>query len=151
MRRDAGASKRRGLALLGVAAPLALVACALPVDAGGDVLFALAAGGFPVALMMIGACRDGRLGRTAWPLALLALLLGAIGVGLFAYRGRVLDGPWWGGLPMAAAIQLYGLFLLPLAITAFGYAWTFDQHGLRSDDLAALRRRFPTPRAPEDP
>jgi len=47
------------------------------------------------------------------------------------------------GLPLATAVQLYGLFLAPLFLVAFAYALTFDRFGLRRDELASLRRRFP--------
>jgi hypothetical protein len=53
-------------------------------------------------------------------------------------RGRVLDGPWFGGLPLAAAIQLYGVWLAPLLLVALVYALTFDRFALRQEDLDRL-------------
>lgn len=108
------------------------------------VLFAGVAAVFPPTLMVIGAARRGRLGLQLVPIALLAATLLAVMAGLFVYRGDGLDGRWWGGLPMAAAIQLYGLFLLPLAMSSLGYAVVFDHWGLSQEDLDDLRARFPT-------
>ncbi|MEM1179804.1 MAG: hypothetical protein AAGM22_15765 [Acidobacteriota bacterium] len=135
--------KRLALIALTAASPLALASFVL--DAGfWPGLFAAVAAVFPVALMAVGAAgRDGRLGRAALPIAALLLMLQLVMVGLFAYRGGVADGPWWGGLPAAAAVQLYGLFLLPLVVSSLGYAWAFERHGLRQEDLDELRRRFP--------
>ncbi|MEO1365607.1 MAG: hypothetical protein AAFX50_00430 [Acidobacteriota bacterium] len=135
--------KRLGLLVLTAASPLALVC--FVVDLGLlPGLFAVLASLFPAALMAVGAAdRGGRLGRTALPIVLLAAVLPAVMAGLFAFRGGVADGPWWGGLPAAAAFQLYGLFALPLVMSSLGYAWTFERCGLRQDDLDALRRRFP--------
>ena len=59
-------------------------------------------------------------------------------------RGHVLDGPWIGGLPMGAAVQLYGLWLTPLLLVALVYALTFDRFELTQEDLDRLeehRRR----------
>jgi len=56
-------------------------------------------------------------------------------------RGQVIDGPWFGGLPGAAAIQLYGLFLAPLLLVALTYALTFDRFGIREEDLERLAAR----------
>ncbi len=57
-------------------------------------------------------------------------------------RGRVLEAPWAAGLPLAAAIQLYGMWLAPLALVALAYALTFESFALRGEDLERLRRRF---------
>lgn len=135
--------KRWALVFLTVASPLVLVTFVVDLNVA-PALFATLAALFPAALMAVGAAgKDGRLGRSAAPILMLAALLLLVTAGLFAYRGDVADGPWWGGLPMAAAIQLYGLFLLPLVLTSLGYAWTFEHGGLRRRDLDDLRRRFP--------
>jgi hypothetical protein len=94
----------------------------------------------PVALSALGAARRGRLGR---PLAvalaaLLAILAGSFLV-LFLLRGRLLDGPWIAGLPLAPAVLLGGIWLLPLALVGLAYALTFERHGLTEEDLARLR------------
>jgi hypothetical protein len=57
---------------------------------------------------------------------------------MLVFRDRVLDGPWFGGLPPAAAIQLYGLFLTPLLVVGLTYALTFDRFEMRQKDLDRL-------------
>lgn len=136
------------LGLLSVAAPLGLVLCFVQ-TAWTDAAFAAVACVFPIALMLLGVSRRGRAGAAVWPIGGLGILLGLVMVGLFHWRGQVIEGPWWGGLPAATALQLYGIFLLPLFITSFAYAWTFDGHTLDADGVDSLRRDFPQSRPPE--
>lgn len=144
-------NRRLVLPLIGLAAPL-LVLTSLWRLPGGEMLFAALSVLFPVALMALGAQRRGTTGPTTLPLLLLGGLLLVVVVGLFAFRGRIEDGPWWGGLPAAAALQIYGLFVLPFLVSSLGYARTFDRWGLRRDELEMLRRRFPkSPATPEEP
>ncbi len=133
-------AQRAALAFLAIASPIILLTF-LAGTALGDVVFALLAAAFPVALAVLGAGR-GRPGRLLVPLAVLALILEACVVAMLVLRGRVPDAPWLGGLPLAAAVQVYGLFLLPLALVSLAYAFTFERFGLRREDLEALRRRF---------
>jgi hypothetical protein len=117
-------SQRLALGFLAGAAPALLLAMLLNGRAGA-VIFAVLAAAFPVALMALGASRRGRLGRLAWPLlAVLGLLEGCV-VGMLALAGRVAEGPWLFGLPLAAVLELGGLFLLPLPIVVLAYALTF--------------------------
>ncbi len=134
-------SKRAALAFLAAAAPLVLLAMLFG-TAAGEALFAVLAAAFPVGLIVLGAQRRGRLGRLLWPLIALLSILEACVVVMLALRGRILDAPWLGGLPLATAVQVYGLFLLPLLLVSFAYAWTFESFSLRQDDLDELRRRF---------
>ena len=60
---------------------------------------------------------------------------------MLLFRGQVLDGPWFGGLPAATAIQLYGLWLTPLLLVALVYALTFDRFELTQEDLDRLESR----------
>ena len=131
------------------AACLVIVVTSLVPIAAGDLLLTIAAVLVPMALIALGAAREGRLGPVGPPLAALVGLLAAVFAGMFAFRGRVVDGPWWGGLPAAAAFQVYGLFVLPLLLTSIAYARTFRTWTLPDDDIEALRRRFP--RAEGDP
>ncbi len=71
-----------------------------------------------------------------------ALIYLVLVIAMLVLRGSVLTAPWFGGLPLAAAVQFYGLFLLPLGLVAFAYAWTFERFSLRQEDLDELRRRF---------
>lgn len=132
---------RLALLTLTALSPLVLLMFLVPLPFG-EGLFAIAASIFPVALMALGASRGGRVGPVAWPLTALLVLLLLVMAGLFALRGQVDGGTWWGGLPAAAAVQLYGLFVLPLFISSIGYARTFRSFSLRERDLDELRRRF---------
>jgi hypothetical protein len=86
----------------------------------------------------------------AVPLLLLLLLLLLATIGVLSSRGEGVEGGWWGGLPAGAAFQLYGLFVVPLLVSVFGYALTFKSWGLRAGDLDDLRRRFPRPSEGEE-
>lgn len=134
--------RRLSLAMLAISSPLMLLTFLVPVPFG-DAVFALLAAVFPVALMMLGAQRAGRVPKV---LSLLFALLGGFLVlcmaALLLLRGGLEEGPWLGGLPLAAAIELYGLFLVPLPIVIYAYAATFDRFALRDEDLTDLRRRF---------
>ena len=52
----------------------------------------------------------------------------------------MLEAPLVLGLPLGLAIQLIGLFLVPLVLTTVVFVCTFDRHGLRTEDLEILRR-----------
>ena len=134
-------SHRLALLVLALAAPLILVTSIWRVP-GGELLFAGLAMLFPVALMALGASRRGSAGPVRVVLGLLLGVLLAVVAGLFVFRGRVESGPWWGGLPAAAALQLYGLFVLPFLISSLGYARTFERWSLPQDALDQLRHRF---------
>lgn len=139
--------QRVALAFLTVASPALLLTLLLPSALGlspaGDVVFALVAVAFPIALIAAAADHRGRLGPLGPPLLALWLCLELCVAVMLAWRGQVLEAPWLGGLPLTAAVQLYGVFLLPLPGVALLYALTFDRFGLRQEDLEALRRRFP--------
>jgi hypothetical protein len=135
-------AQRRALAFLAAAALLILACCFL----GGEIAaiaFAVLAMAYPFALMALGAMRKGRLGGPALPILLLLLLIELSLVFMLVFRGRVLDGPWVAGLPLAAAFQIYGIFLLPLAVSALGFAQTFRRFGVDEKDLARLRQLAP--------
>ena len=137
-------AKRAALVFLAVSSPLVLLTF-LVESAAGEVLFAVLAMAFPVALIVLGAQRRGRLDGLLWPLAALLLILEACVGAMLALRGQVLVAPWLLGLPLAAAVQVYGLFFLPLLLVSVAYARTFETFTLRQDDLDDLRRRFESP------
>jgi hypothetical protein len=121
---------------------LAALAALLAGGRWGEWVFAAAAVAMPVALCALGAVRRGRFGG---PLAvalavLLAVLAGSFLV-LFLLRGRLPDGPWIAGLPLAPAVLLGGVWLLPLALVGLAYALTFERQGITEEDLARLRAR----------
>ena len=135
-------AKRGALLFLAVAA-LAILGASFVGGPVSSTLLLLFAAGFPLALIVLGASRGGRLGRAAVPIALLLLLVEGSFVALLVARGRVLDGPWIAGLPIAAAIQLYGLFVLPLAVTSIGFALAFRDFDVADGELERLRALGP--------
>ncbi len=137
--------RNASLVFLTVASLAILVVFLLPDWPAGGVVFVLFAACFPVALMALGAQRQGQLGPVAPVLAVLLVVLLGSAIGMLLLRGQVESGPWLWGLPLAATLQLFGLFLLPLIVVSFGYAWTFERWGVRDDELASLRQRFGRP------
>ena len=138
--------RRLALAALAAAAASILLLSLVGGAAAAAGLTALAAA-FPFVLMALGAIRGGRLGGAALPIALALALVELAMLGMLALRGRVLDGPWLGGLPLAAALQVYGVFLLPLVVIAVGFALTFDRLEVGEDELERLRRLAPRGRS----
>lgn len=129
--------RRIALLFLSLASPLILVLVFMPWTFS-ETLFAVLVMGYPVALIATAAAGRGRLGPLGLPLLGLLILLEGCAVGMLLLRGRVLDGPWFGGLPLAAAIQLYGVWLAPLLLVVVVYAVTFDRFELREKDLDRL-------------
>ncbi len=140
-------SKQAALAFVAAAAPLILVSFWLA-GGVGELLFGLLAAAFPVALIFVGASRKGRVGPLLFPLLLLLVVLEASVLAMLALRGRVLEGLWLAGLPLAAAVQLYAMWLGPLVLVSLVYALTFDSFNLTEKDLDRIRRAGETPRPP---
>ena len=103
-------------------------------------LAAFAGASFPLALIALGAVRQGRLGGLALPLALLWLLLSS---GLAAILVLPHGGPDVLGLPLATAIMIFVLVPVPLIGLGLLYAAGFDRHGLREEDLERMKRLRP--------
>lgn len=132
-------ARRAALVFLAAAPPLMLLCLAWEHPAA-DALFTLLAAAFPVALISLGAARGGRLEPLKVPLAVLLALLVGSSLALLLLRGRVETAPWVAGLPLAAAVQLGGLFLAPLLLVALAYALTFDRFGgVSAEQLERLR------------
>ena len=115
-----------------------------------------------VGLMALGAARGaGATGRTrgmALPLAFtFVVLVTCFGCGLALTPGEAVGGARFLGLPLRAAIVLYGIGVLPLLVLPFAYARSFDAQVLREDDLeriaaaVAARRAGTTPAPGRDP
>ena len=138
-------ARTAALAFLAVASPLLLVLFAVPVP-GAEELFAVLVMVYPVALIVLAVARNGRVGVLAVPLGILLVFLVACAVAMLALRGQVLTAPWLGGLPLGAAVQLYGVWLAPLLLVALAYALTFDRFELRQEDLDRLLHRDRKPR-----
>ena len=129
--------RKLSLAFLAIASPVMLALFFMPWP-WAEVVFSVLVMGYPVALIVVAVSRNGSLGALGIPLLVLLVFLEACAVGMLFFRGQVLDGPWFGGLPLTAAIQLYGLFLAPLLFVALTYALTFDQFEMRQEDLDRL-------------
>lgn len=93
-----------------------------------------------VSLMVLGAVRrNGGAGRIAIPLAItFVVIVAGFGAALLLPRegsgSRVVLG-----LPVRAALVLYGIGLVPLIVLPLAYARTFDDMTLREEDLARVR------------
>lgn len=112
----------------------------LPGGAPGWAPWAMAVGAsvLPVATMVLGAVRRGRIGRLWIPFAfVLAVLVGGFGAAL-ALPPDTAGADLWLGLPPRAAIVLYGVGLLPLLAVPLAYALTFDDLHLSEADLARV-------------
>lgn len=131
---------RLALALLALAAPAALLAFSVDLPAGSwiAVWIAVLAGGvaFPVALLGLGAARNGRLGRLRGPFLLFGLILVA---GLLAVFGLPRGGPDVLGLPAGTAIMIFVLVPVPLLLLGALYAASFERSVLRPEDLDRVR------------
>jgi len=136
------------LRFLAVAPAVLLVGAVWPHPVS-EIASLVAVASYPVALMALGASRGGRLGPLRWPLLLLLLLLVSGMLAMRALHAGVAGGARVGGLPLALAIQLFGIGLLPLPLVCFFFARSFDGHWLRGEDLEALERRFGRDRPPE--
>ena len=137
-------ARRLSLAFLAIASPVMLVLFLMPWP-WAQALFAVLVMGYPVALIVVAVGRRGGLGPLGLPLLGLLVFLEACAVGMLVLRGQIHEAPWFGGLPLAAAIQLYGLFLTPLLLVALVYALTFDRFELTEDDLERLAEHKPRP------
>jgi hypothetical protein len=134
-------AKRLALVFLALAPPVMLITFMVGTPVG-ETVFAILGILFPIALTMLGAQRRGSLGPLKWPFAIWALLLVGGVVVMLQTRGQILEVPWFGGLPLPAAVQFYIVFLIPFFIVSLAYGLTFDRFGLREEDLETLRRRF---------
>jgi hypothetical protein len=89
-----------------------------------------------VALMILGAIREGTRARPiGFALSFLfAVLVLGFGIPLF-FSSRDI----WLGLPVATAIIVYGVGILPVFVLPLVYAWTFDDRTLNSEDIERIR------------
>lgn len=94
-----------------------------------------------VALMVLGAARNGRIGSLAWPFALVFVVLAGGFVWVLLRPPADPTAPeLWLGLPPRAAIVLYGIGLVPMLLVPVAYALTFDEMTLSDADLERVRR-----------
>ncbi|RLE26967.1 MAG: hypothetical protein DRJ65_04250 [Acidobacteria bacterium] len=137
-------ARRSALLFLGLASPAMLI-CSWSSGFIAELCFILLVMAFPAALITLAVARHG-LGPLKVPLAGLIIILEVGGVTMLVLRGQVLEGPWFGAFPVAASIQIYGLWLGPLLLVALAYGLTFDRWELPEEDL----RRFNARRSGSD-
>ena len=92
------------------------------------------------ALIAMGARRGNRpLGALIAPIALTASLLLVGFVAALVVAPVTAATPLVGGLPVGAAIVVYGIGLIPMLILPVAYALTFSNLTLTDDDLKRVR------------
>lgn len=93
-----------------------------------------------VSLMALGVVRRGRgIGRLAWPLAFTFVVIVAGFGAALVLPAEGGDARILLGLPLRAALVLYGVGLLPIVVLPFAYAATFDDMTLSEEDLAQVK------------
>ncbi len=103
--------------------------------------FAIATSALMTAISILGAARTGRrLGALRW-VFLFTFLVMAVGF-CVALTGFGAGQDLWLGLPRGAAIVLYVVGLLPMAVLPIAYALTFEKTTLDDEELAELRRKL---------
>jgi len=116
-----------------------VLACSFIEHRVAAVAFWIAALAFTPALIALGASREGRIGRLAAPLLVITVLLEGSGIAVMAFSWRHQPDTWWFGLPAGTVIMLCGLWLLPLLVVSFVFAWDFKRFGLKEEDLERIR------------
>ncbi|MFN8579594.1 MAG: hypothetical protein U0163_01255 [Gemmatimonadaceae bacterium] len=126
--------------LIALAYGLTLVPAAAPAPAWGGWLMALGTAGLFASLTVLGAVRRNRPWRAvAWAVGFIfVVIFGAFGAALLlapddASSALVL------GLPLRAAIVIYGIGVVPALVLPLVYAKTFDTLTLSADDLEQVR------------
>jgi hypothetical protein len=93
-----------------------------------------------VAIMVLGAARDGRVGRLALPFAFSGVVLAAgFALALALPADERAASPLYGGLPLRAAIVIYGIGLFPIVVLPIAYALTFHEQTLNAADIERVR------------
>ena len=129
------------IAILAIAAGYAAAFMSTGAPAWAPWLLAL---GIPVsvgAIMILGAARGRRgIGQLKIPFAFVVATL-ALGFGA-ALALPASEGPLsrlWLGLPLRAAIVIYGVGLLPIIVLPIAYALTFESQTLSTGDVERVR------------
>ena len=132
---------------------LTVATCAMAVgyasafSAGGTPAWApwLLAFGIPGALggiMVLGAARHRKgVGSLALPFAFVIITLTVgfcLALGLPANEGP--DSTLWLGLPLRAAVVVYGIGLVPVVVLPVAYALTFGTQTLSAEDVERVRQ-----------
>ena len=94
-----------------------------------------------VSIMILGAARGpAGVGRLKIPFAFVGLML-VIGflAALALPATESASSPLWLGLPLRAAIVIYGIGLLPIVVLPVAYALTFETQTLSAEDVERVR------------
>ncbi len=127
------------LTLVGIAHLAALAPAGAPAWAPWALLTGSVAALLAVALLGAASGKGGVPRRLLLPLAFVFLLLvGGVGAGLLLPDPAPGD-PLPGGLPLPAALLLYGAGLLPLLVVPLAYAWAFPAAGFAEGELERVR------------
>lgn len=103
-------------------------------------VMAIATGTIIVSIMILGAARRGRIGSLWFPfLIVLVLVSGGLCV-LLALPAAGPGDELFLGLPLPAAILLYGVGFLPTLVVPVAYALTFERLTLGHDDMARVKQ-----------
>ena len=140
-------TRRAALVALFVAIAAIAIGYVAAFGAGGAPVWApwLLAFGIPAslgAIMILGAARGDRgVGPLKIPFAFVIIML-VIGFGA-ALALPAKEGPLsrlWLGLPVRAAIVIYGIGLLPIFVLPIAYALTFETQTLSAEDVERVRQ-----------
>lgn len=93
-----------------------------------------------VAIMILGAARNEGIGRLKIPFAIVALNLVLGFVAALALPSEGFASRLFFGLPLRAAIVMYGVGLLPIFVLPVAYALTFETQTLSAADVERVRR-----------
>lgn len=95
-----------------------------------------------VAILALGAVKKNRgLGKLAIPFALVFLLLvGGFSLSLGLGGNDSIHSKLWLGLPLRAAIIIYGIGLIPIVVLPIAYALTFETQTLNSEDVQRVKQ-----------
>jgi hypothetical protein len=130
------------MALSALAIAAAYAAAFLPGGAPGWAPWLMALG-IPtalVAVMVLGAAREGRVGRLALPFAFSFLVLAAgFGLALALPAAERAGMPLVLGLPLRASVIIYGIGLFPIVVLPIAYALTFGAQTLNAADIERVR------------
>jgi hypothetical protein len=92
------------------------------------------------AILILGAVRNTRpLGRLAWPLLVVFLLVTGGFVLALVLPDEHSTSTLVLGLPARAAVIVFGVGIVPLFMLPLAYALTFDSYTLSDDDIARVR------------
>jgi FtsH-binding integral membrane protein len=140
-------ARRLALALLTASTVSVVIAYALVFLPGGarngsTYLMAFGIAAMAVAMMTLGSVREGeRLGGLKWVFAFVFVVIaGGFTAALLLPDKDSASSKLLLGLPLRAAIIVFGVGFLPVFVLPFAYARWFDRRSLSPEELAELKR-----------